>query len=37
LQEKPGGPIAVLGYTAAVLFGHILLTSGGMVIVWLMS
>jgi hypothetical protein len=37
LQEKPGGSIAVLGYTAAVPFGHILLTSGGMVIVWLMS
>jgi len=27
----------VLGYTAAVPFGHILLTSGGTVIVWLMS
>jgi putative transport protein len=37
LQEKSGSPIAVLGYTAAVPFGHILLTSGGTVIVWLMS
>jgi putative transport protein len=37
MQEKSGSPIAVLGYTAAVPFGHILLTSGGTVIVWLMS
>ena len=37
LQEKSGSPIAVLGYTAAVPFGHILLTSGGTVMVWLMS
>ena len=37
LQEKSGSPVAVLGYTAAVPFGHILLTSGGTVIVWLMS
>jgi putative transport protein len=37
LQEKSGSPIAVLGYTAAVPFGHILLTSGGTVIVWLIS
>jgi len=37
LQEKSGSPIAVLGYTAAVPFGHILLTSGGTIIVWLMS
>jgi putative transport protein len=37
LQEKSGSPIAVLGYTAAVPFGHIFLTSGGTVMVWLMS
>jgi putative transport protein len=37
LQEKSGSPIAVLGYTAAVPFGHILLTSGGTVMVWLLS
>jgi hypothetical protein len=36
-QGKSGGPIAVLGYTAAVPFGHILLTSAGTVMVWLMS
>jgi hypothetical protein len=37
LQEKPGGPIAVLGYAAAVPFGDILPTSGGTVIVWLVG
>jgi hypothetical protein len=37
LQEKSGSPVAVLGYTAAVPLGHILLTSGGTVFVWLMS
>ncbi|MCA3313920.1 MAG: hypothetical protein ING24_03670 [Roseomonas sp.] len=37
MQEKSGSPIAVLGYPAAVPFGHILLTSGGTVMVWLMS
>ena len=37
LQEKSGSPMAVLGYTAAVPFGHILLMSGGTVMVWLMS
>jgi putative transport protein len=37
LQEKSGSPVAVLGYTAAVPFGHILLTSGGTVIVWLVG
>ncbi len=29
--------IAVLGYAAAVPFGHVLLTSGATVMVWLMS
>ena len=37
LQEKSGSPVAVLGYTAAVPFGHIFLTSGGTIVVWLMS
>ena len=37
LQEKSGSPVAVLGYAAAVPFGHILLTSGGTVIVWLVG
>jgi putative transport protein len=37
LQERSGSPIAVLGYTAAVPFGHILLTTGGTVVVYLMA
>ena len=37
VQEKSGSPIAVLGYTGAVPFGHILLTTWGTVIVWLIA
>ena len=37
VQDKSGSPIAVLGYTGAVPFGHILLTTWGTVIVWLMA
>jgi putative transport protein len=37
VQERSGSPIAVLGYTAAVPVGHVLLTTWGTVIVLLMS
>jgi len=37
LQERAESPIAVLGYTPAVPFGHILLTSWGTAIVWLVT
>jgi putative transport protein len=37
VQDKSGSPIAVLGYTGAVPFGHILLTMWGTVIVWLIA
>ena len=37
VQDKSGSPIAVLGYTGTVAFGHILLTTWGTVIVWLMA
>ena len=37
VQERSGSPIAVLGYTAAVPFGHILLTTGGTVVVFLVA
>jgi putative transport protein len=37
VQEKSGSPVAVLGYTGAVPFGHILLTTWGTVIVWLIA
>jgi len=37
VQDRSGSPIAVLGYAAAVPFGHILLTVWGAVIVLLVS
>jgi putative transport protein len=37
VQEKAESPVAVLGYSGTVAFGHILLTSGGTVIVSLLS
>jgi putative transport protein len=37
VQEKSGSPIAVLGYTGAVPLGHVLLTTGGTIMVMLMS
>jgi len=37
VQEKSESPIAVLGYTAAVPFGHVLLTTWGTVIVLLVA
>ena len=37
VQEKSGSPVAVLGYSGSVAFGHILLTTWGTIIVWLMS
>jgi hypothetical protein len=37
VQEKSGSPVAVLGYTGAVPFGQIFLTTWGTVIVWLLA
>jgi len=37
VQERSNSPIAVLGYTAAVPFGHILLTTGGTIVVLLLA
>ena len=36
VQEKSESPIAVIGYSGTVAFGHILITTWGTVIVWLM-
>jgi putative transport protein len=36
VQDRSESPVAVLGYSGAVAFGHILLTTGGTVIVWLL-
>ena len=35
LQERSNSSVAVLGYTAAVPFGHVLLTTGGTIVVYL--
>lgn len=37
VQERSGSPVAVLGYSGTVAIGHILLTTWGTVIVWLMT
>jgi putative transport protein len=37
VQERSGSPVAVLGYTPAVPVGHILLTTWGTIIVWVMA
>jgi putative transport protein len=37
VQDKSGSPIAVLGYSGTIAFGHVLLTTWGTVIVLLMS
>ena len=37
VQERSGSPVAVLGYSGTVAFGHILLTTWGTVIVYLMT
>jgi putative transport protein len=37
VQERSGSPVAVLGYSGTVAIGHILLTTWGTVIVWLIA
>jgi putative transport protein len=37
VQERSGSPVAVLGYSGTVAIGHILLTTWGTVIVWLVA
>ncbi|HJS36775.1 MAG TPA: aspartate-alanine antiporter [Burkholderiales bacterium] len=37
VQERSGSTVAVLGYSGTVAVGHILLTTWGTVIVWLMA
>jgi putative transport protein len=36
LQDRSGSPVAVIGYSSTVAFGHILLTLGGTVVVWIL-
>jgi putative transport protein len=37
VQERSGSTVAVLGYSGTVAIGHILLTTWGTVIVWLVA
>jgi putative transport protein len=37
IQERSASPVAVLGYSGTVAFGHILITTWGTVIVWLLQ
>ena len=37
VQERSGSSVAVLGYSGTVAIGHILLTTWGTVIVWLIA
>jgi len=36
VQDKSDSPVAVIGYSGTVALGHILLTTWGTVIVWLL-
>jgi len=37
LQERSGSPVAVIGYSSTVAFGHVLLSIGGTVLVWMLA
>jgi putative transport protein len=36
VQERSGSPIAVIGYSSTVAFGHILLSMSGTALIWLL-
>ena len=36
VQERSGSPVAVIGYSSTVAFGHILISIGGTVLVWML-
>ncbi|MFD0880974.1 hypothetical protein ACFQ2A_13125, partial [Variovorax dokdonensis] len=37
LQERSESPVAVIGYSSTVAFGHVLLSIGGTVLVWMLA
>lgn len=37
VQERSESPVAVIGYSSTVAFGHVLLSIGGTVLVWLLA
>jgi putative transport protein len=36
VQERSASPVAVIGYSSTVAFGHILLSIGGTALVWIL-
>ena len=36
VQERSGSPVAVIGYSSTVAFGHVLISIGGTAIVWML-
>jgi len=36
VQERSGSPVAVIGYSSTVAFGHVLISIGGTVLVWML-
>ncbi|MDM0015374.1 TrkA C-terminal domain-containing protein [Variovorax sp. J22P168] len=37
VQERSNSPVAVIGYSSTVAFGHVLLSIGGTVLVWMLA
>jgi len=37
LQERSESPVAVIGYSSTVAFGHILISIGGTALIWMLS
>ena len=37
VQERSGSPVAVIGYSSTVAFGHILISIGGTALVWMLA
>jgi putative transport protein len=36
VQDRSDSPVAVIGYSSTVAFGHILISIGGTVLVWML-
>ena len=37
VQERSGSPVAVIGYSSTVAFGHVLISIGGTALVWMLA
>ena len=36
VQERSGSPVAVIGYSSTVAFGHVLISIGGTALIWML-